>query len=143
MKALSIRQPWAWSIIRPDIIGAEREQILGRRREDRQRFFKDFENRSWFSQRTGDILIHAGKTIDKGAYEFLEEEFDMVVPAPGDLLCGYVIGIVTIEAHRKYRESNSPWAFTAGFDLVNPRIITPFPYPGKLGFFEIPYEAAA
>lgn len=33
MKALSIRQPWAWLIVRPDLVGAARAAALAAERE--------------------------------------------------------------------------------------------------------------
>jgi len=44
MKALSVRQPWAWAIIYA---------------------LKDIENRGWPINYRGDILIHAAKTCTK------------------------------------------------------------------------------
>jgi hypothetical protein len=43
VKALSIRQPWAWLI------------VTG---------YKDIENRSWRTNYRGPLLIHAGRAID-------------------------------------------------------------------------------
>ena len=43
MKAISIRQPWAWLIAHG---------------------YKDVENRTWATKHRGPILIHAGKTLD-------------------------------------------------------------------------------
>ena len=43
MKAISIRQPWAWLIVNG---------------------YKDVENRTWSTKHRGPILIHAGKTLD-------------------------------------------------------------------------------
>jgi len=43
MKAILIRQPWAWLIVHG---------------------YKDVENRTWSTKYRGPILIHAGKTLD-------------------------------------------------------------------------------
>ncbi|WP_458414545.1 ASCH domain-containing protein [Schinkia sp. CFF1] len=48
MKAITIKQPWATLI------------ALGE---------KKFETRSWQTKYRGEIAIHAGKTIDKGAFD--------------------------------------------------------------------------
>ena len=64
MLALSIRQPWAWAIIHAG---------------------KDVENRSENMARRAErligqiILIHAGKTLDHGAFEMLDD-FGLVPP---------------------------------------------------------------
>ncbi|RCJ19276.1 hypothetical protein A6770_31970 [Nostoc minutum NIES-26] len=48
MKALSVRQPWAWAIIYAS---------------------KDIENRGWPIYYRGDILIHAAKGCTKKEYQ--------------------------------------------------------------------------
>ena len=52
MKVLTIKQPWASLIIDGN---------------------KRFEFRSWKTNYRGELLIHAGKSIDKEAYERLKE----------------------------------------------------------------------
>jgi len=47
MKALSVRQPWAWLI------------VAG---------YKGIENRTWETRHRGPLLIHAGKTFDWPGY---------------------------------------------------------------------------
>ena len=54
MKALTIKQPWATLIMQGD---------------------KRFEFRSWQTKYRGDLLIHAGKGIDKEAMKRLENIF--------------------------------------------------------------------
>ena len=54
MKVLTIRQPWASLIIHG---------------------YKKFEFRSWQTKYRGDLLIHAGKGIDKEAMKRLENIF--------------------------------------------------------------------
>jgi hypothetical protein len=48
VKALSVRQPWAWAIIYA---------------------LEDIENRGWPIHYRGDILIHAAKTCTKKEYQ--------------------------------------------------------------------------
>ena len=48
MKALSIRQPWAWLILNAG---------------------KDIENRSWYTSVRGRVLIHASKGMTLAEYE--------------------------------------------------------------------------
>ncbi|WP_292721956.1 DNA cytosine methyltransferase [Nostoc sp. JL34] len=52
MKALSVRQPWAWAIIHA---------------------LKNVENRGWPINYRGDILIHAAKTCTKKEYQLAKE----------------------------------------------------------------------
>ena len=52
MKVLTIKQPWATLIMQKD---------------------KEYEFRSWKTQYRGDLLIHAGKGIDKEALNRLKK----------------------------------------------------------------------
>ena len=69
MKALTIKQPWATLIMQGD---------------------KRFEFRSWQTKYRGDLLIHAGKGIDKEAMKRLEKYL------PNHLFVfSIIIGLVT------------------------------------------------
>lgn len=59
MKALTIKQPWATLIMQGD---------------------KRFEFRSWQTKYRGDLLIHAGKGIDKEAMKRLEKYLPVKLP---------------------------------------------------------------
>ncbi|MHC5748102.1 MAG: ASCH domain-containing protein [Nostoc sp.] len=82
MKAISVRQPWAWAIIYA---------------------LKNIENRGWPIHYRGDILIHAAKTCTKKEY-FEAKEFcqsmGVVIPELISLRRGQVIGIVTCHNSR-------------------------------------------
>jgi hypothetical protein len=121
MKALSVRQPWAWLI------------CMG---------FKDIENRNWSTNFTGRIYIHAGKTLgvrpgssqeqwilEKLTRHQLDEYRHAVFHR------GAIIGEVDVTGC--IESSISPW-FTGhyGFVLANP-VLYPEPIPcnGKLRFF--------
>lgn len=69
MKVLTIRQPWATLI------------MLG---------YKRFEFRGWPTKYRGELLIHAGKTVDKEASERLEKYF------PSELPLGKILGKVNL-----------------------------------------------
>lgn len=69
MKVLTIKQPWATLIMQGD---------------------KKYEFRSWQTKYRGDLLIHAGKCIDKEAVNRLEKYL------PKDLPCGKILGKVTL-----------------------------------------------
>ncbi|MNQ62267.1 ASCH domain protein [compost metagenome] len=66
MKALSIRQPWAWLIIHGG---------------------KDVENRSWHTKHRGRFLVHAAKGMTKHEYQAARDyarECGVEIPALRD-----------------------------------------------------------
>lgn len=69
MKVLTIKQPWATLIMQGD---------------------KRFEFRSWQTKYRGDLLIHAGKGIDKEAMKRL------VKYLPDEIPLGKILGKVTL-----------------------------------------------
>ena len=69
MKVLTIKQPWATLIMQG---------------------YKRFEFRSWQTKYRGDLLIHAGKGIDKEAIKRLEKYL------PEELPTGKILGKVTL-----------------------------------------------
>lgn len=69
MKVLTIKQPWATLIING---------------------YKRFEFRSWYTNYRGELLIHAGKSVDKEAMIRLEKYLDCDIPI------GKIIGKVNI-----------------------------------------------
>ena len=110
MKALSIRQPWAWLIVHGG---------------------KDIENRTWKTNYRGPVLIHASKTFEGvGMVELI-----MGVPLPSVFARGGIIGMADLVDC--VTESDSRWfAGPFGFVLQNAR---PLPFKavrGRLGLFE-------
>ena len=69
MKVLTIKQPWATLIMQGD---------------------KRFEFRSWQTKYRGELLIHAGKGIDKEAIKRLSKYL------PAELPLGKILGRVTL-----------------------------------------------
>lgn len=132
--ALSIQQPWAWLIIRPDITDAgERAAAYASGR------IKDIENRTWATQIRGRVLVHVGKTVDDSAYPFLARDFPHIaVPRPADLPTGGIVGSVVITDC--VQGSDSRWfCGPFGYTLAEAR---PLPFkamPGKLRFFHCEY----
>lgn len=123
MKALSIRQPWAWLI------------AAG---------WKDIENRTWRTQVRGRVLIHAGKGMTGTEYAnvhaFLQDTPSLRhilphLPKPADLVRGAVIGAADITGCVDV--SDSPWFFGPhGFRMANAiQFAEPIPMRGALGFF--------
>lgn len=150
MKALSIRQPWAWLIVRPDITDqAKREEAY------RTRTIKDIENRTWPTKFRGPVLIHAGKGMTAEEYEdvalMLEDDttpfaaMDIQLPPMKQLDRGGIVGIAEIVGCIN-GESQSPWYFSEfGFVLRKQRPLPFTPMRGMLGFFDAPadYEVPA
>lgn len=134
LKALSVRQPWAWAIFNG----------------------KDIENRSWQTKVRGRVLIHASmyrpKQLDVDDFN---EVFFRAVPdvVRRSTICGRWCealsfergGIVgEVEIVDCVTHSNSPWFFGPyGFVLRNARPLPFRPCKGRLGFFEPKFEEAA
>ena len=133
MKALSVRQPWAWLIIHGG---------------------KDVENRTWTVGTRGRILIHAAKGMSRVEYLDAVDFVDMIrkrwipglptVPAFEALERGGVIGSVEIvdvdsldDWSGRFGPRWSPW-FTGpyGWRLKNPMAVPFEAGRGSLGLFQ-------
>lgn len=124
MRALSIRQPWAWLIMHAG---------------------KDIENRTWPTSVRGRVLIHAAKgmTIDEwsDAWEFagpasrqLGRDADLTA---NTVERGGIVG--SVEIVDCVSASGSRWfCGPFGFVLRNPLPLPFMPYRGALQFFEVP-----
>ena len=130
MKALSIRQPWAWAILHAG---------------------KRVENRSWHCHYRGPLLIHASKGMTRAEYDDFAAfygdgrdaffAFDDLgrppLPTLADLARGGIVGRAVIVDC--VTESRDPWFFGPYgivLDEVGP---LPFrPFKGSLGFFDVP-----
>lgn len=121
MKALTVKQPWAWAIIHGG---------------------KDIENRSQRTNYRGALYIHAGKGEDSEAYGF--PALAAVIPTDRQVLRrGEVLGmVVLIGCHHSNVCGNacSEWAENGywHWEIAEPRAI-PIPYPasGKLGLWNL------
>ena len=114
MKALSVRQPWAWLLVHG---------------------FKDVENRSWKTRVRGTVAIHASRQIDRDAIGFVRHHYPDI-PLPDSLDTGMVVG--TVDIAECVEASDSPWfSGPHGFRCDNPRPCEPIRSIGQLGFFEI------
>lgn len=120
MKALCIRQPWAWLIVNGH---------------------KDIENRSWNTNVRGRVLIHAAKGMTREEYEIARDcalwiSIDIPLPTFNDLKRGGIIG--SVEIVDCVTQSDSPWYYDEyGFVLRNPKPLPFAPMKGRLGFFEV------
>lgn len=125
MKALSIRQPWAFAILHSG---------------------KTVENRSWPTKYRGPLAIHAGVAVDTNIND---EWIDYILrsamqrgmpherlPRAADLPRGGIVGVVDVVDC--ISESSSLWFFGPyGFVLANPRPVEFVPMKGRLGLFDI------
>ncbi len=116
MKAISIRQPWAWLIVHG---------------------YKDIENRSRNYGFQGRILVHTGKNPDRRINEIREEvKKKYGIEIPYYLPLGGVVG--EVEITETVIESKSPW-FTGPYGLVlqKPKPLKLYRCRGQLGIFTI------
>jgi len=130
IKVLSIRQPWAWLICSG---------------------YKDIENRSWRTNYRGQLYIHAGKSFDWDALDYLKGYFlnEYYVS-----VCVYfgIKGRMNIRHHEDFgaivgsvnltdciQNSRSIWAQRGLFhwELHDPLELAPIPLKGQLGIFEV------
>ena len=130
MKALSIRQPWAWLIVHG---------------------YKDIENRTWRTNFRGRVLIHASKGMTRDEYDdamatalhagMIANE----LPHIEHLKRGGIIGAATITDCIPPDERLSDWHMGDAFGF---KLDAAMPLPfieckGRLGFFDVPGEVAA
>jgi len=114
MKALSIKQPWAELILRG---------------------IKDVENRSWETAYRGQLLIHAGKRVDKEALRVLSVEYEFRQLPMGILGICELVKVSTVVRSQWHERGY------AGFYLENVRRFKqPIPFNGMLFIFDVPDE---
>jgi hypothetical protein len=124
IKALSIRQPWAFFILcdKP--------------------WAKDVENREWPAPKEmigANFQIYAAKTMTKqdfdAACDFALKAGVRMLPEFDELKRGGIVGVVRLV--KCVRLSTSPWfQGRFGFVLAEPYPIPFVPCPGQLNFFE-------
>lgn len=125
MKALSIRQPWAWMIMHAG---------------------KDIENRDWPTRFRGRVLIHASKGMTRDewaeAWAFASGSGATYKAVQAGLRSDTVErgGIVgSVEIVDCVTSSLSRWFMgDYGFVLRNPILLPFMPMRGALGFFDVP-----
>lgn len=130
MKAISIRQPWTWCMVRPDLSIARRKILL-------PYVLKDVENRDWYCSHVGPLLLHAARKIDLDAYDWIRERFpELEIPAPADLQTGGIVGRAIMTGC--VTEHPSPWFVGRfGFVLASQEPLEFVPLRGQLGLFEV------
>jgi len=120
---LSIRQPWAWLIVKG---------------------FKNIENRDWPTNVRGPIYIHASQGCTRDEWEScywtvaeISQPLALVLPKLVDLPRGGIVGqanlLDCVTSHR------SEWFFGQyGFVLDQAKPLPFIPCRGRLGFFPLP-----
>jgi hypothetical protein len=112
MKALTVKQPWAWAILHAG---------------------KDIENREWRTHYRGPLAVHAGARLHRDAA--LPRRSPML--GPRDLVFSAILGVVdlvdVVESNR------SKWFHgTFGWVLKNPRpLARPILCKGRLGLWSL------
>jgi len=122
MKALSIRQPWAWAILHG----------------------KDIENRTWTTRFRGRFLIHTGIKFDHEGYLWLLKNCELLsieIPQPTDFQMGGIVGTANIVDCVSYHKS-AWFSGPVGFVLEDAQPADFIPWRGQLGFFEAAAEIA-
>ena len=124
MKAITVRQPWAWAIINAG---------------------KDIENRNWNTHFRGRVAIHAASAMTREEYKDGYERIKSInhrlkIPAYEDLARGAIIG--TVEIIDCVQDSDSPWfGGKHGFVLARPKKLSePIPCKGALSFWNVPQK---
>lgn len=123
MKALSIKQPWAWLIVHGG---------------------KDVENRTWHTKLRGRFLVHASKGMTgfeyADAYNFCKFHGLSLPPSYAELKrdwCGGMVG--SVELVDSVESSSSPWYMgEKAFVLRDPKPLPFTPFKGQLQFFDVP-----
>jgi hypothetical protein len=127
MKALSVRQPWAWAI----------------------QHGKPIENRDWYTSQRGRVYLHASKhwcvediSMDWCDVCDMAAAAGIVIPEPDwkwlRSVGGSIVG--SVEIVDCVLQHPSPFFVGKfGFVLANPVVFkTPIPFKGALGFFDVP-----
>lgn len=116
MKALSIKQPWAYAILRKG---------------------KDIENRTWKTKFRGRFLIHASKSVDKNAPSSLRKQWiGACILGDSAAKTGGLVG--SVEIMDVVESSGSGWfQGPIGFVLEDPVPCEFIPCKGQLNFFEV------
>ena len=129
LKALTLRQPFVWSVFNAG---------------------KDVENRTWPCKVRGTVAIHAADTQPDGVYEpscrFIRDVLKKLgkkgvrIPSQQKLDKGAIVGLVDIVDC--VEDSPSAWfEGPIGFVLANPRLLPkPIACTGKRRFFSLPSD---
>jgi hypothetical protein len=117
LRALSVRQPWAWLIVNG---------------------YKDIENRSWRTNHRGPLLIHASSNrslCTPASLRQIEGKYHVRLPREFDF--GGIIGVLDVVDCVKTHPSK--WKIRGGWGWVlkNPRKLPFRRCKGAVGFFRL------
>ena len=116
LRALSLRQPWAWLVVNG---------------------YKDIENRSWRTNHRGALLIHASKNRSLTTPQNLssiEKNYGVKLPKKFDF--GGIVGIVDVIGCLKHHPSRWKFDGSWGWVLRNPKRLSFRKCKGAVGFFK-------
>ncbi|WAK44406.1 hypothetical protein [Erwinia phage vB_Ea_2910A] len=121
MKALSIRQPWAWLITQGH---------------------KKIENRTWDTKKRGRFLIHASSKRPSDDDMLIASEIcaglNIKLPEKNEFVLGSIVGYATLCGTTT--KSDDPFFFgPVGLQLKDCRAVEPVRFKGALSFFNTPY----
>lgn len=121
MKALSIRQPWAWLIVQGH---------------------KKIENRTWGTKKRGRFLIHASSKRpsddDMAAAKEICDKLHIELPEKHEFVLGAIVGYATLCGTTT--QSDDPFFFgPVGLQLKDCHAADPVRFKGALSFFNTPY----
>jgi len=122
LRALSVRQPYAWLIVNG---------------------YKDVENRSRATSHRGALLIHAGLRTANLKEERLrnyERQYRVKLPGRDEYELGGIVGMVDVVGCTE--RSNSPWYDPdyIGWTLANPRRLSFRRCKGALNLFKPKFD---
>jgi hypothetical protein len=148
MKFISVKQPWAWSIIRPDLGLYElRNDYVTYMRKRMEAIWngkiKDIENRTWSTDHRGWLGIHASQQFDNKGLAFLRENFGLCLDMrPDDFDRGCLIGktfLLDCRTHSPSKFFFGPFGWVLDAYLTQP-FEKPIPYKGRLRLFDVKEE---
>jgi hypothetical protein len=116
LRALSLRQPWAWLVVNG---------------------YKDIENRSWRTNHRGALLIHASSTTTTLQADLRRVKNEYAVDVPANLKFGGVVGIVDVVDCVKTHPSKWKFHGSWGWLLKSPERLPFRKCKGAVGFFRL------
>lgn len=139
MKCISVRQPWAWLITRPDLLGDQRTSALANGQ------LKTIENRTWRTHHRGPVLIHAAKGMAIPEYERVQGLLfepggpGVTLPDPAVLQRGGLVGMGSLTGCIEPQDRSSWWHMPGcfGFELSSVHPVEFIPLKGQLMLFDV------
>jgi hypothetical protein len=115
LRALSLRQPWAWLVVNG---------------------YKDIENRSWRTNHRGPLLIHASSNLTEFSETAAMVETKYHIRVPENVEAGSIVGVVDVVDCVKTHASKWKFRNQWGWVLENPRRLPYRQCKGFVGLFK-------